>query len=72
MNQGIVVAVALVIGPIIGWFLTVGVCSLPFLRFNVACGHNAFIWLLFTVPLGIAASGFLTYRLLRQWRKSRK
>lgn len=66
MNQGIVVAVALVIGPIIGWFLTVGICSLPFLRIGVACGHNAFIRLLFTVPLGIAVSGLLTYRLLGQ------
>jgi cytochrome bd-type quinol oxidase subunit 1 len=55
-----------VAGLVVGWFLLAGICSWPWLRFSNACGHNAFMWLPITIPIGICLSWILVARL---WHK---
>jgi hypothetical protein len=37
-------------------------CSLPGVRFSTACGHNAFLWFILTIPLGFLLAAILTIR----------
>jgi hypothetical protein len=53
MSTAFRVAIMVVLGPVIGVLLISGLCSVSALTFSVACGHNAGLWLLLTVPLGM-------------------
>lgn len=54
--------IALIGGSVCGWWVLIGFCSIPGLKFSVACGHNAYIWLPLFIPLGIALCWFLLGR----------
>lgn len=45
--------VSVAIGVPLGWYLVKLICGLPMLQFSVVCGHNAYIWLLLTLPAGV-------------------
>jgi hypothetical protein len=34
-------------------------CSLPGVQFSTACGHNAYLWFILTVPLGFLSAAIL-------------
>lgn len=68
MGAGTIAFVALLCGPVLGWLLVGLGCGLPGLRYSSACGHNAGLWLVITIPLGVAA---VAWALLR-WDRRRK
>ena len=53
MNTFAKTLISFVAGSFLGWMLLVGFCSIPGLKFSVACGHNAYIWVPIFIPLGI-------------------
>ena len=55
----------LVVGLTIAWWTIAGICSIPGSKFSNACGHNAYIWLLITIPVGLVLSWFICARVLR-------
>ena len=56
-----------VAGAVLGWFFVGLVCGITGLRWSVACGHNAYIWLPLFIPLGI----FVCWYLLGQIQRCR-
>ena len=63
MSRPVLTVLAFFLGPILGWYLLVGFCSIPGIAFSNACGHNAYLWLPIFIPTGIAAIWFLLKRL---------
>lgn len=59
MNPVARLLIAVIGGSVLGWWLLVGFCSISGLKFSVACGHNAYIWLPLFIPLGIYVCWFL-------------
>ncbi len=39
------ILLALACGLVLGWFMLSALCTIPGLRYSVACGHNALIWI---------------------------
>ena len=58
MNPVIKGLIALIVGVVLGWWLLVGFCSIPGLKFSIACGHNAYIWLPLFIPISICVCWF--------------
>ena len=62
--------ITLIIGSVLGWWLLLGFCSIPGLKFGVACGHNAYIWVPLFIPLGIYVCwltlGVISHRLRKK------
>lgn len=58
MNTVVKTILALIGGSVLGWWLLGGFCGIPGLKFSVACGHNAYIWLPIFIPLGIYVCWF--------------
>lgn len=69
MNPIAKALIALIIGSVIGWWLLVGFCSIPGLKFSIACGHNAYIWVPLFIPLSIYACWFMLGIVSRELRK---
>ncbi len=63
--------ISLLLGVPLGWLLIVGFCSVPGLAFSVACGHNAYIWVVVFLPAGIVAVWLVLGVLHRRMRVSR-
>ena len=53
------VVTAVVSGSVLGWWLLAGLCSIPWLKFSNACGHNAVYWLPLFIPVAIAVCWFV-------------
>jgi len=56
MVSAIKAIIALIAGSALGWWLLAGFCGIPGLKFSIACGHNAYIWIPIFVPLSVYAS----------------
>ena len=41
------------LGPVLGWYLLVGFCGMPWFTYSNACGHNAYLWLPIFIPAGM-------------------
>jgi hypothetical protein len=64
MKLAIGAVLVLVVGPSLGWLLLAGFCSLPSVRFSIACGHNAYLLLPVAVLLGTLVVWFAISRFL--------
>jgi len=53
---------AVVSGSVLGWWLLACMCSIPWLNFSNACGHNALYWLPFFIPASMALCWFVLAR----------
>jgi len=40
-------------GPVLGWLLLAGFCSVPGIKYSNACGHNAYYWLPLFIVVGV-------------------
>jgi hypothetical protein len=47
-----------------GWYVVKATCAMPWLRFSVVCGHNAYVWLLLTIPAAVAFIWFVLSKLV--------
>jgi hypothetical protein len=65
MPRFLAVLLAVIVGPVLGWLLLAGFCSIPGISFSTACGHNAYVWLPLFIPLGIAVVWFGLSRIAR-------
>ena len=61
------ILLALACGLALGWFMLVGLCSIPGITYSVACGHNAFIWLPMLIPIGMAISWYMLSQIQRRF-----
>ena len=68
MRVVVALIVAMILAPIVAWFVMAGICSIPGLRYSNACGHNAYVWMIIVGPISYIALGIGVYRLIREDR----
>jgi len=55
----------LVVGLTIARLAIAAMCSIPGIKFSNACGHNAYMWLPITIPIGLVLSWLICAKVLR-------
>lgn len=53
MSRPFIGLFSFIVGPVLGVLFVYAMCSMPWLTFSTACGHNAAIWFFLTVPVGV-------------------
>lgn len=65
MRRVAIVLIGLVTGSISGWLLLAGFCNIPMIKSGNSCGHNAYLWLLIFLPIGLVGGVYLTRHLAK-------
>jgi hypothetical protein len=58
-------------GCILAWVPVAAVCSLRGVRYSNACGHNAGLWLMVTLPLGFLLAALWVPRIFSKSRRKK-
>lgn len=65
----LILVIGVVVAPVLGYFGTAAVCSVPGVRHSIICGHNAYV--VFVVLVPIFFFGIVYWLVVRSAKESR-
>lgn len=71
MSRTFIGLFSFIVGPVLGVLFVSALCSMPWLTFSTACGHNAGMWFFLTIPAGVVGCWIILSALAKHYGTKR-